>query len=270
VADEEELGGGDGPLWAVDFVVPDDPRELAADIEAYRREARARHRHERMQRLLQGTGKRRPGLSLPLIAAIMAIAGLLGGLVAVLPPTRPIGPQPLPLAAHPSQPTGHVDGLAPDVVLQTPSGPQTLRSLRPVLVALIPDPCRCLTTLDDLAGQAQEKGLALEVVAPNGRDGQLTTLVDAIQDGQPYQAEDTHGVLARTFHARGVTALLVAPDGTVRFVVPHIRPGERIEGWLDAGLTGGLGAPTPAAPDGASASPGGSGATSLAPAPGSR
>ena len=70
------LGGeperDDSGLPPVDIEIPDDARELDRDVQAYRRELRARRRRERRMRL--HAPLTRDGVVLPLLASCLTVA----------------------------------------------------------------------------------------------------------------------------------------------------------------------------------------------------
>jgi hypothetical protein len=217
--EDDEIPGGDsrrfdGPLWAADFVVPDDISELADEVAAYRQEQQLRARAERRATF---TSWRRAGLVAPIVAVLLLCATVAGSLLVSLQP-RALSPA---AAREPLSRTrvvpGRVGGLLPDVRASAPAGSVLLRNFRPALLALVPADCGCAAVLDRLAGQAGEVGVPLVVVASGGATAQLSGLVAAMHVGTPVALGDPTGVLARTYHARGVTAVLVGPDGRVPF-----------------------------------------------------
>jgi len=208
---------GDGAVWAGDVVVPDDLRELGHDVEAYRRELRAARRRDRLRHWVGA----RPGTRWPaagsLIAMLLLGVGLVAGLLFALPVHQVALRRPAPLA-DPAIPAGQLGGLLPEVTLRLPEAARAL-TLRPALFALVPARCGCAAILDSLAGQAAQYDIPLVVVAAGGFDPELAGLVQGIHVGNAEAAYDPSGVLAATYRADQVTAVILAPDGTVPYVL---------------------------------------------------
>ena len=95
------LGGeperDDSGLPPVDIEIPDDARELDRDVQAYRRELRARRRRERRMRL--HAPLTRDGVVLPLLASCLVLALIAGTLLTVFT-AGPNGEGDLPGAAR--------------------------------------------------------------------------------------------------------------------------------------------------------------------------
>lgn len=214
--DEPAAGPGDGPLWALDFVVPDDISELEPDITAYRREQRTLRRRRVAARWGIAAPARRH-LVAPLAALCLLVAAIAGSvLVSLDPRSAPPVTARAPLART-GYPQGSVGGLLPDVVLTGQGARVHLRELRPAVVALIPARCGCTNVLDHLAAQADEAGVDLVIVAPPGGGGELDALLSGMHVGAPSAGVDAAGTLARYYRPSGVTAVLVAPDGQVPY-----------------------------------------------------
>jgi hypothetical protein len=239
------LGGeperDDSGLPPVDIDVPDDARELDRDVQAYRREQRALRRQERRMRIRGPLT--RDGVVLPLLASCLVLALIAGTLLTVFtagpggdltgaglasrPPasgstSAPASSTASPASAAPS---------AGDSLTATPSGrklpdrditiagtPVLLSSLVPSVFALVPARCRCMATVRKLVSQAKAAGLNTYLVGGAG-------LVPFRQlKAQPRHggilADDASGVLAAAFRHRGLTALLVHPDGAVSVAAP--------------------------------------------------
>lgn len=103
------LGGeperDDSGLPPVDIEIPDDARELDRDVQAYRRELRARRRRERRMRL--HAPLTRDGVVLPLLASCLVLALIAGTLLTVFT-AGPNGEGDLPSAARsPKAATSH-------------------------------------------------------------------------------------------------------------------------------------------------------------------
>ena len=222
-----EEAGGQQPL-----VVPDDARDLGRDVEALRRERRASDRRSRAGRLLVTGRYRRVGLSTPLIIAILVVVAGFGALMTVLRPSfpEPAGPQPL---ASPAVAPGGVGGLLPDGPVTTPAGPTTTRALpRPGVLVLVPVPCGCDPLLGGVVDQVLQVTRDVRLLSTGAQDpgGQaVRALRDGASRGLVTAGVDERGVLASAYGARGVTVVLVAPDGVVVDVVVDVRPGQRLD-----------------------------------------
>jgi hypothetical protein len=208
----------DDAAWAEHLVVPDDIHELQAEIDDYYRELRSARRLRRWGWLLSSSLWRRWSFPLGVVTGIVALAAVLFALLAVesSPSRSLLGRAPL---AAPSVAPGLVRGLLPDVSLAaSASGTGRVvaaRDLRPGVVVLVPLRCNCSALLDSMAGQAAKARTRLFVVAPAGTDAEVAALPGQIRHGFVVPLFDTTGQLARAYGARGVTALIVEPDGVV-------------------------------------------------------
>jgi hypothetical protein len=211
----------DDAAWADHVVVPDDARELAPDVEAYQRELRAARRARKWGWLTGSRVWQRWSFPLGMVAGALSLAALVFVLLAVeSAPGKPGRLAASPLAT-PTYAPGVRGGLLPDTVLSSApeGGAGTARSalaLRPALVALVPIPCGCADVVAALASQARTVGVSLDVVAPGSRDAEVSALPGRIPGMRPWY--DPAGALATAFGARGVTVLVVDPDGVVSFV----------------------------------------------------
>jgi len=82
-----EPGRDDGSLPPVHIEIPDDARELARDVLAYRRELRARRRRQRFARLfgpLRRHGFGGQAAIMPLIVTCVALSMLAGAMLSVV------------------------------------------------------------------------------------------------------------------------------------------------------------------------------------------
>ncbi|MDQ6649925.1 MAG: hypothetical protein M3Z02_07410 [Actinomycetota bacterium] len=216
-------------LPAVDVVVPDDARELAAEAEQVRAE----------RRLAGGTGGSRswfpggrgPGVSGVLVAAVLVVCAVCVSLLTLIGTSRSQRPLPAPLRATGTAPIGSEGGLLADVVLRSGDQPLPARALRPEVVVLVPTGCRCPDVLESLIRQGLEFGLPVLLVAgPDGaRDlGEQTRALHVLS----YVAVDPAGELARVYAASGVTVLAVTDDGVVSHLVRDVRADQRLESLL--------------------------------------
>lgn len=218
-------GRDDGSLPPVNFVIPDDARDLDRDVLAYRRELRAKRRRQRIMRLLGPL--RRRGISgqaaiLPLIATCVALSMLAGAMLSVItisPASAPTLSKPPPVSANPS---ANSSAAAADLT-SLPAGTVQLdgrsvavRSLVSSALALVPADCGCGSALRRLATQAAAAHVGLYFVGSGAAIRQLATLTAQYGGGAAAAVYDTGNVLAAKYHPAGVTVLLVYSDATAR------------------------------------------------------
>jgi hypothetical protein len=227
--------------WADPVAVPDDIRELQADVDAYHRELRTARRRLRWQWLLGTAAWQRWSFPVGVVTGALALTAVVFTVLTVSGSARPDrGPTAL---AHPAAVPGRPGGLLPDVTLTTTDGvTASARTLRPALIALVPQHCGCAALLDDLAAQAAEVQLQLVVVAPDVPDAEVAALPGQLHHGPVVAVFDDGGALARAYGATGITALVVGRDGVVGYVRRSITPGTRLELPLEAALLVGTGA----------------------------
>lgn len=222
--------------WADPVVVPDDIRSLQAEIDAYHREVRADRRRRRRERLAGALLWRQWSFPLGVLVGVLALAATVVTLLAVDGVARPGHPRAVPLAA-PTLAPGHVGGLLPTAGLTTTAGAHIgARTLRPALVVLLPAHCDCVTLLDSLAAQAAEVQVQLVIVGVGSRDAEVAALPGQLHHGPVIAAYDDAGTLVSSFHASGVTALVVQRDGVVSYVQSDLTPSSRLELPLQAAL----------------------------------
>ncbi len=208
----------------VDVVVPDDARELDRDLIAYRREERQRRRRQRLRRLVRPLT--RYGVAAPIIALALLIAVVSGALLTTL------GPRPIPSPTTSTQPSG---ALSPSSSPGVAGGPlpggtvtyggavhQIDEELQGI-VALIPQNCGCDETIKALAARALQYDLKWFLVGAGSPDkAQLDRLTTAAGPGA-ISAVDQQGVLSSTYHASGLTVLLVHTDHVVRQIMRDLK-----------------------------------------------
>ena len=119
-------------------VVPDDLRELDAEVVAYRRELELARRHLRRQRMWHRVTPKwaRGGLPSPIFTAVLLIIATTGLLLSVFAPVTQRAQSQLtttPLA-NPRQAPGTVGGLLPDVQLVADSSHISTRVIRPAII----------------------------------------------------------------------------------------------------------------------------------------
>jgi hypothetical protein len=223
--------------WTDPVVVPDDLRDLAADVEAYHRELRLAGRRRRIDRITSTKVWQRLAFPAAVLVGSLGLAGLVFAVLTFGQPRATVPPVAAPVATAPAAAVGAVHGLLPDVPVRTPDGTVSARSLRPALVALVPAQCGCSRLLATLAAQADEVTLPLVVVAPAAVDAEVAALPGQLHRGRVIPVYDAAGALADTYAAAGVTVLVVAPDATVGYLAADVGPTIRLEGPLQQALT---------------------------------
>ncbi|HTU73670.1 MAG TPA: hypothetical protein VMG38_09130 [Trebonia sp.] len=213
---DREPGPDDGSVPPVDIVVPDDARDLARDVLAYRREMRARRRRERMLRVVGRLGLLRHPTAFPLIATCLALALLAATMLSV----ASIGsrgrqlPSASPEPSVTTMPTGQVRLDNAQVVPTT--------SLDGSLLVLIAPDCGCGAAVANLARQARGAGARVYFVYDAERaDAGLTQLAQMTPqygDGVARTVYDLSGVFFLAFATYQATALLVYGNGVVHVV----------------------------------------------------
>jgi hypothetical protein len=211
-------------------VVPDDARELARDIAAWRREERWKRRRRVFERVLGGGAASARGgrttssraLSAPIIITLMIAAALLGatlifpGRTPERPPTAPV---PLVLAA-PTAAVGTVGGLVPDDALVGQTGTTTARALRPALLAVTQTECACAAALNHLAEQAADNGLTIYLIGSKARQSELNALADNTSAAVRVML-DQDSAITTTFAKGVLTVVAVHADGVIEQIVDN-------------------------------------------------
>lgn len=251
------LGGepdrDDSGLPPVDIEIPDDARELDRDVQAYYREQRALRRHLRRRRW--GAPLRRDGTILPLLAGCLVLALISGTLLAVfsagsdgLPglPRRPAktgNPTVSAPAAGPSAGSSASPATTPTVTAVTGPGHRLpdrtikiggkqlrLRLLTRSVLTLVPQGCGCRVAVGKLITQAVQAHVPVYLVGTAGGMPGVQHLVAQTEPRQVlvgedvYLADDVHNVLFTAYPHSGLTAILVAADGSVA-LAPGLGPG---------------------------------------------
>jgi hypothetical protein len=226
---------------ASSFVIPDDARELARDVEAWRREERWRRRRERIERLSipiprrRSTGKRgadrpadrpgerrarRTGTTVPIIALMVVALALFAATATLVsargnPPTRPAVP--LQLAAPTAAP-GSAGGLLPAATLTTETGTAAARDLRPGVVGIVTQGCECRSAVDALARRAVTNALPLYLIGSSAQRAELDKLM-AVSPPNVHALIDDSGALETAYAATGLTVVPVHADGVTEAAI---------------------------------------------------
>lgn len=241
-----ESGGDAGDLYAdlprVRVTVPDDARDLDADVREYYRELKRRQAASAAAPppppppavALRGG---RPGrMFLGLFALLLVVASL----AMMISPRRDRPPAQAPLATPAGADTrGLGEGLLmPDLRVRMGSEERALLDLRPAVIALVPPVCRCEAELETIFHETTQYQLHLYLAqspmpgtpGPDGRiaaadpEGDaaaaLRRLAQRVGRGKVAVIEDASGRLAGGFAMVGtLTFVLVSADGTVADVL---------------------------------------------------
>lgn len=223
--DDDGFGGRFDPSDdLLRVVIPDDLRELDAEVAAYRRELDAVRKSERRQRRLHRFTPRwaRGGLPSPIFTAVLLIIATTGLLLSVFAPVTREAQHDLPVTslAHPAIAEGLPGGLLPETTLVADNNRLSSRGIRPAIFALMPAHCDCAALVRQIVGQANEQKPSIYVVLVSaGTDTTAAKLADASDAGNrlPIGVNDLKGKLAATYHAdRSLpTLLLVRADGVL-------------------------------------------------------
>lgn len=202
------------------LVVPDDARELARDIAAWRREERWKRRRRVFERLMGGRASSTRALSAPIIITLMIAAALLGatlifpGRTPEHPPTAPV---PLVLAAPTTAP-GTVGGLVPDDALVGQTGTTTARALRPALLVVTRPECACGAALTHLAQEAADNGLTIYLIGSQARQSELNALAGDTSVAVHVMVDQDSAITA-AFTKGALTVVAVHADGVIEQIV---------------------------------------------------
>jgi hypothetical protein len=221
-------------LPPIDIVIPDDARELDRDVQAYQRELRALRRRRRASRLRRPLT--RDGMVLPLLAGCLMLALLTSTLLIMFAADQTGVPKlaPRPVVIHRVPAAGQIGGLLPvsAVVIGGKSVKlRTVTAARPSVLTLVPQNCQCASTLRQLSAQAAQAHVLVYLVGTDGGMQQLAKLAVAAGQTAARVADDARAVLATTYRAKGVTAILVRSDGTVASVIRQL-PQQQLETGL--------------------------------------
>jgi hypothetical protein len=231
--DEDRRQDGDGrppggePFSVDDVVIPDDLRELDAEVRALQRERRAQARGAGLRRLLLTRRWRQYGISGPIVICVLLVAAGMASLMLMFPARRTVT-RPAPLATG-VRPAGQEGGLVPDVMIHRADGAVlSLRDYRPAVVAVLPASCGCDSLLRTFGTAAFRHQLAFVLV---GKD--MPALLPDLTDQAAVRAAEPTGRLVTKYRVgRQPVLLLVLGNG----VVNRVLTGEPTSGALDVEL----------------------------------
>jgi hypothetical protein len=214
--DEDRRQDGDGspvggdPFSLDDLVIPDDLRELDAEVRALQRERRAQARAAGLRRLLPPGRWRQYGMSGPIVIGVLLVLAGIASLMLMFPARR-TATKPAPIATG-VRPPGQEGGLVPDVMIHRADGDVLpLRDYRPAVVALLPASCGCDRTLRTFGVAAFRHQLAFVLVGK-----QMPALPPELTDrAAVLTAEPTGRVLTAYRVDRRPVLLMVGGNGVV-------------------------------------------------------
>jgi hypothetical protein len=213
-----EPGRDEYGLPPVDVQIPDDARDLDRDVQAYHRELKALRRRTRVRRITRPLGRR--GMLIPLIAGCVAITLLSGTLLTLIAGHQVTPPRTrVPATASPSSSPAILDGEElPDAQVLVDGKLVKLRDLIPAVLAWVPQPCTCVTALEQLTKRAAQAHVEVYLVSTG--QGVTGVSVLAKQVGQPSSrvVNDTTNALGVAYKPTGLTAILADSDGKVGVV----------------------------------------------------
>jgi len=221
-----DAGGGEH------LAVPDDIRELDADVRAYHREVRAADRRRVLRRVFIHS---RFGITLPVLLAGLFLAALYSVVMLVVASPRPTAPHGAPLA-NPKVAAGRPGGLLPKVRVSDSNGAfSDIRSIRPAVLILTPANCNCAGEIRSAATAAEHGRLHLTVVGtstPARPSGIADSLISI-------RTEPT-GLLLPAYHVGAKPViLLVRPDGVVSKVLTSMPSSNALDSDVRALATAG-------------------------------
>ena len=231
-------------LDGLSLLVPDDPRALTADREAWLRETAGQqpaeeHRSPRHLGFAGGRTSRRRRLTLTagLVVCSMLVVALSGVVGAFVMPQPTPAPPAAPLASVAPVP-GQIGGLLPVALLTDVGTSVASRSLRPAVIALLPKGCSdCPELVREVRRQAAEFGLPVTLVGGPDETAQLSDVEQSLGAFRLDVLTDPAGTFATTYGAALPTLVMVRADGTVVDIVKDPPADLRLEATL-IGLSG--------------------------------
>jgi hypothetical protein len=103
------------------------------------------------------------------------------------------------------------------------------------VVLVVPRECQCDAAVQNIVRQAGGQRLQVWLIA-DGRsdkdDTDVNRLADGAAAGPPLVVDDPDRLLASTYKASGLTAVLVRTDRIVRRIIRGVQPGRNVSGDL--------------------------------------
>src|SRR5580700_9652280 len=247
-------GRDDYGLPPVEIEVPDDARDLARDVLAYRRELRSQRRRRLARQFFGPLTK--DGVVLPLLAGCLALTLVAATMLTVFTarqPTASLRPQRPATGTGSRMPARPGRALVDTILFK--AGQATPVSNLPgtvVVLALIPRGCHCLADLKKLTVAASQARTLIYLVGVH--NAPVTGFTAPLGLGKTQALEDTYDLLPAPYKVAALTAVVVRPDGAADPVVVQDRGhGFQIGNDVRALAAGGTASPARLVP--ASASP---------------
>lgn len=240
------MGLGNDPddygLPPVDVEIPDDASELDRDVQAYRREQRQRRRERRLRAVVHPI--LRYGPVPPLVAVVLVIVAAAATLMTVLAPQAVEPVHPRNSGGQSVAPVGRVGGRMPEGWLRVDGKSKPLRDVSAAVLVTMPRRCRCGPAVARLAWQARQVPITVYLVSEGAAKMDVADAARRAGQGVVV-AGDPKDVLARTYHPKGLSAILVHTDGIVGGVRTRLtaRSSDRMRGDLRKLAYPGAGAP---------------------------
>jgi hypothetical protein len=219
----------DTGLPPVDIEIPDDARDLDRDVQAYRRELRARRRTDRRGRWHRWLSK--DGVALPLLACALVLALITGTLLTVFTATSNNltgGSATGPGTSDGPVPTMVRDQPVPDATLRVDGSALPVQELRSGILVLVPPACACSAAFTWLAGVAAQAGTIAYVIYTSATHAEVQQLYNQLsfrfhgsvrlaqQTGK--QTLESHANFPPGIPADQLTAILMAPNRVATWV----------------------------------------------------
>jgi hypothetical protein len=219
--------------------VPDDPRELDNDRQIWLRETGQTAPLFSKPPASRPSRQARSGQRLVITAVVLlvslvvvTVSGLMASL-AIVPATQ--GPSAAPLADEIDS-VGQIGGLLPVVSLTEANPladtatPVAAQSLRPAVIALVPEDCiDCASLLREVGDQASQYQIPLTLVGPTSQGEQLADLASEVGTFRLDVLTDSSGAFRDAFGNAEPTLVLVRDDGVIVDVVRGVQQGDRLE-----------------------------------------
>lgn len=235
-------------LDGLTLAVPDDPRELEDDRAAWLAEERPTeprpvHRDpapaepppiDLTVSSARSTPSRRSRVTLTaaVLVIAMTVVAISGAVGAFFIPDGTPQPPAAPLATS-SLPPGEVGGLLPDTSLEGVSGAVSARSLRPAVIALIPDQCAdCTAWLTQVRSQSVAFGFDVTLVVGPDQADAGAALEGALDSVRVELLVDPTNAFTTAYEPTERTLILVRDDGIVTNVLRNPDTELRLEAAL--------------------------------------
>jgi hypothetical protein len=224
-------------LPPVDIEIPDDARELDRDVQAYRRELRARRRSQRQGRWRRSLSK--DGVALPLLACCLILALITGTLLTVFTATSNQSLTGLPgsansAATRPGTPVADMvnSPALPNAVLTVDGSSIPVQGIGPDVLVLVPPRCgNCAGPLNWLVEVASRARVPVFLIYTPATKPEVESLFHQVDSQLRWRVElagETDNLLSPAKVPAGIpagqlTAVLLGPSRGATWV-SHMSP----------------------------------------------